>query len=62
MKTLAAGITCKWLVSLDWIIESARAGYFLPEIGYADDLILYHDNTMIIVTPRDIFERSLRFA
>jgi hypothetical protein len=34
MKTLAAGITCKWLVSLDWIIDSARAGYFLPEIGY----------------------------
>lgn len=34
MKTLAAALTKRWLVSPDWVVESSKAGKFLPEDRY----------------------------
>eukprot|EP01101_Sappina_pedata_P004659 TRINITY_DN2013_c0_g1_i1.p1 TRINITY_DN2013_c0_g1~~TRINITY_DN2013_c0_g1_i1.p1 ORF type:complete len:588 (+),score=212.27 TRINITY_DN2013_c0_g1_i1:70-1764(+) len=31
LKTLAAALRGVWLLTPDWIVESAKAGYFLPE-------------------------------
>jgi len=34
LKTLAALVTCRWVVTAEWIIESNKAGKFLPETLY----------------------------
>lgn len=35
IKVLAGSLTAKWLVSEDWLIESANSGTFLPEINFS---------------------------
>jgi hypothetical protein len=34
MKTLAAALTQRWLVSANWLLDSTTAGYFLDETPY----------------------------
>ena len=39
IKTLIASLTCRWIVSPDWIIESEEYGQFLDEQKFV--LLLY---------------------
>jgi hypothetical protein len=61
VRTMAAALSSKWIISTDWLVQSAKVGHLLPEVKYGQ---LYADGPMTLrgktfrMTPAFISQQS----